>query len=1031
MKAGDIVQLKLSGRDQRKLVYGIYLGWEKGGKTRLLKVYCSKGVLRLRRKSVQQLPGGIHYDGDLTDKVAMNSYLKDLPGKLKRLGDVEKDRLEMTPESIQKQVNIRALWNSVVRSGGRTRQRGELDDLHEEGISESDLTAKDDYLFPEPVDSETIAQIHFHPKSLSKNQIKAVSEILSQCKERGMPYFTRGAGVDSFHVYTREVMKRIEEHIALLNRLKGRYVERVFERNRDKGGGGIDKEDGKGRDRRKRKRFGRRKVSKLLNEDPMDVKLEPEEKEAHDQLIRWSKEYFKSGGWKGVNGFGLGGTDITHLDNFSLKRYLEFFGWDLAGARVLETPSALLEFLLRMRAINWKETSEYLLNYKTASGEAPFSQSFPARVLNEADSLPNEPGEVGYESRVDLIDHECYTIDPLDAKDFDDAVGFREFVDPEDGVNKIELLVHIADVSYYLKPDHPMDDEARKRCTSVYLPTGVLPMLPAKLSENLCSLKAGVDRFAFSTKMLFNAESAELLDWSHFKSVIRVRENLSYDHVNEIIDRDPDSIFAAMSRFSDQLAERNQRLDIVTRERKIRFSEGGKDIEVMLKSPSPATRLIEQFMVSTNESVARTTHERGFPSAYRIHPLPDSPDIERWNEMCEALGFPDVKLDIDFASLNRISSLDKEETRGRRKSMKTDALLSMLHSGGTLTLGGFGGPSFGGDSRDVKKKKNIKDDTQSDEQGELHEDGIGEVRVLEGAEMPEKTGGKAGGKEAGEKDEDGVRKRFDETLVPMDPEDLKVVGEAYRKALDQIANRDESVRNLLYERILSTMPRAVYSVNNHGHFGLNSLCYTHFTSPIRRYPDVLVHRVLSLVIGNEDLDDEEKERIRDDLELMLEVCNDQSKAAEDLERTMIDVALATRASQDRDYRGKAHECIISGLTPNSCFLSIEGAAEGRIPLSRLSKYRLTLDESQSRIILGRYENEEMSEIEFHEMKKMITKGKQKDVIPGDRTNRGGREQEPNPDLESEIELYRLGQKVKCRIHSVELSRGLVDLSLSD
>ena len=229
--------------------------------------------------------------------------------------------------------------------------------------------------------------------------------------------------------------------------------------------------------------------------------------------------------------------------------------------------------------------------------------------------------------------------------------------------------------------------------------------------------------------------------------------------------------------------------------------------------------------------------------------------MEGWNEMCTILGYDDAKLDIDFDTLNR--TVSKEEGSEGEGSAKKDDILSLLQSGGTLTLGGLGGPVG------ISKKKD------SEKAG------------------PDTEGGEEGDK----KGADGKGKYL-ERLIPMDPEDLRIIGEGYRNALKAVSEMDGNERDLLYQRILSTMPRAVYSVNNHGHFGLNSLCYTHFTSPIRRYPDVLVHRILAHLIQGNEIDDKQKELLRDDLEVQLDICNDQSKAAENLERGMIDVALA-------------------------------------------------------------------------------------------------------------------------------------------
>ena len=1051
MRPGDVVKVKLSGKDQRKARHGIFLGTEKGGKDHLFRVFTGDRVVKLKRRAVHQVEGIQGFSGDIASEREMSRFLKQISRQIDGKKEGEHDRLEMTPEEIGRRVSIRDLWNSVVRhvekdraeeehEGDRTKER------HEKGrameVTENGMSA-----VPGPsLDVETIASIHFSPKELSKGQIKAVADILEPCRKSGMPYFSKGPERGEYQIFSREEMKRVEEHINRLNDLKARFVEWVHEEEEkgEKGEDGKDDTDPAGDTKREGRRGGdpgggpgsktrrggshhhrQRKVPRLRSDDPTEVTLDQQEQETLDQLVNWAKDYFRSGGWEGIPGFGLGSTPMTRLDKFSLARFLEFFGWDLARERILEPPSALLEFLLRMRRITWREASELLLIFKVRANEVPFSLEFPGSCLAEASTLPDEPDPEEFTGRTDLRELECYTIDPPDARDFDDAVGFRSFTDSEDGTEKIELYVHIADVSHYVLPDHPIDDEARKRATSVYLPTGVLPLLPGQLSENLCSLRGGVDRLAFSTQMLFDAGNAELLSWNHFRSVIRVRENLSYDQVDERIGHDPDSLFAAMSRFSEQLGERAARLDIVTKERKIRFTDEGNELRVQLKSPSPATRMIEQFMVVTNESVARTIHEAGIPSVYRIHPLPDRTKVEGWNEMCEILGYEDARLDIDFDALSRSSSEEEGDTR--EGPVKDDDIMSILKSGGTFSLGGFGGPVG------ITLKRGKRDE------GQVSDVGKGEGGGKEQGE--DKGRGEDGSQSENGDHTDGGEGRYTERLVPMDPGDLRIVGEGYRKALMAVSKKSEDIRDLLYQRILSTMPRAVYSVNNHGHFGLNSLCYTHFTSPIRRYPDVLVHRILADLLTGGELDDQEKELLRDDLEVELDICNDQSKAAEDLEREMIDVALATRASQDREFRSSIHESTITGITPTSCFLSLDGAMEGRVRLSRLSKYRLSVDESGSRIVLGRVDDE----VEYA---RIVSNLRMKGIISGDGDSKGrggvegggrggdgdfgggGSEREAKEDDE-DIELYRLGQKVKCRIHAVELSEGKVDLSMTN
>jgi len=1055
MKIGDLLLLKLSGTRDRSQSCGIYLGRERSGKEHLTIVFTLRGTLKLKRNAIQKVDAQVRYVGDTADTGAMRDFIKKHAMELDKQVRKEAQRLEVTPGTILKQVRPVMLWRSVVGLAGRAargnqesrvnipgdlsipplseeREEKRKEEREESGEEREGRRRNGHYLFAEPIDVEAIARIYFHPKVPGKSQVDAVAEVLKPCRVRGSPYFARGPRGNNFLVYTSDAMKHVEAHINLLNQLKGRFVELVEEEvaEPDPGAGEDDAAPAEALGAKRRRRTPRkRKIPRPVADDPAEVHLSADERAAFEQLARWARAYFEHGGWERVEGMGLGGTPVLGVEGFSLPRYLEFFGSDLAGERLLEAPSALLEFLLRTGFITWREASELLIRLMIARREIHFSLSFPPAVQDEAKKLPTHPSEDDCTARRDLRDHECYTIDPVDAKDFDDAVGFRVFDDPSaEGQRRVELHVHIADVTHYVRPGSSIDQEARCRCTSVYLPTGVLPMLPAELSENLCSLREGQDTLAFTTRMIFDANSAELLEWEHFRSVIRVRENLSYDQVNDkialndeingstlddgiagpMVEDTADSLFTAMSRFSERLAERHRRLDIVTEERKIRFSPDGNRLDVMIKSPSPATRMIEQFMVVTNEVVARTIHGAGLPSVYRIHPLPDRPDVERWNAMCAALGFGDVVLDIDFRALKRGPGGHGgkgDEGPGTGSGKGVD-LLSMLQSGGTLTLGGFWGPAKNGG---------------------------------------EKPGSNAKGSHGGEDNESGVETGSDtagsaaaaEFLVPMDPHDLEMVGEAYRGALAVISSKEAAVRRLLYDRMLSTMARAAYAVHNHGHFGLNSLCYTHFTSPIRRYADVLVHRVLAAVIegGEEGAVEGAKENDEqvewppgtgsdgrnssaaptlDELKDMVEMCNDQSRAAEALERLMIDVALATRTSLDREFRRHTHRCTITGLTPASCFLSLDDAIEGRIPLSRMSPYRISPDESLSLVVLNTLENEGVTD--ERSLKEYLEKRRSAAHVPGGE--------------EEKVELYRLGQELRCRIHSVEIAEGKVELSLA-
>ncbi len=360
--------------------------------------------------------------------------------------------------------------------------------------------------------------------------------------------------------------------------------------------------------------------------------------------------------------------------------------------------------------------------------EFKLSEIFPKRVEAEAEALPGEIGAEEVDAREDLREEIIVTIDGEKARDFDDAFSVTRL--PDGGYR---LKVSIADVSHFVRPGMALDREAYRRGTSTYFPDRVIPMLPERLSNDLCSLVPGKDRLTFTADMEFDAEGNRI-SGRFYRSVIRSQARLTYTVVRQIlVDRDEKmrahhraivqdlQVMGELAEVLQAMRRRRGSLDFDLPESSIELDleEGG--VEMISKAErNAAHRLIEEFMIAANEAVAEFITEKGLPSVYRIH---EEPDPER------------VK---DFGLL--LHNLGLSFKLGKRPQPKSMAAII-----------------------------------------------------------------------------EGVRGRPEERLI-----------------------------NTI---LLRTMKQAVYDIRNVGHYGLASSCYTHFTSPIRRYPDLMVHRILARALG--------------------------------------------------------------------------------------------------------------------------------------------------------------------------------------
>lgn len=449
---------------------------------------------------------------------------------------------------------------------------------------------------------------------------------------------------------------------------------------------------------------------------------------------------------------------------------------------------------------------------------------FPERVMNRLKNVPDEVSEADRNMRRDLRDVTLVTIDGADTKDIDDAVSVSF-----DGEN-YHLGVHIADVANYVQENSAIDKEALKRGTSVYLVDRVIPMLPHKLSNGICSLNEGVDRLALSCLMTIN-KKGEVIDHEIIESVICSNKKMTYTDVNKIIeDKDAETcekyaelvpMFMLMKELADILRKKRQKrgsIDFDLPETKIILDSEGRPIEIKPYERNSATRLIEDFMLCANETVAEHFYFLEAPFVYRVH---EKPDYERIKKLATFIS--------NF---------------------------------------GYG----------IK----VKDE-------EVH------------------------------------------------PKELQ-------KLLSNITGTKEEA--MISRLTLRSMQRAKYSPECDGHFGIATQYYCHFTSPIRRYPDLQIHRIIKDYIHGRMTD----EKIKHYESILTEV----SKQASSRER------LADEAERESDKLkkcqymseriGEVFEGVISSVTNWGLYVELENTCEGLVHISKIEGDYYFYDENTYELI---------------------------------------------------------------------------------
>lgn len=447
---------------------------------------------------------------------------------------------------------------------------------------------------------------------------------------------------------------------------------------------------------------------------------------------------------------------------------------------------------------------------------------FPQAVIDEAERIEQTVGDAQIAQREDLRGERIFTIDGMDAKDLDDAVSIK--MSSDDYI----LGVHIADVSYYVRPDSALDGEAFKRGTSVYFPGSVIPMLPPRLSNGICSLNPNADRLTLSCVMRITPDG-EIISYRIFKSVIRSCERLVYEDINKLLEGDLNlksrylHIFKELTLMRELAIILKKRrntagsLDFNAPEPEFTLDEEGQAIDVRAHERGISNMMIEEFMLACNRTVAVHMQKNGLPSVYRIHEKPEKSKVESFLSFIRGYGY------------------------------------------------------------------NIKAKNLSEPK-------------------------------------DYARLLFD----------LK--GKPEERAISRL--------------MLRTMQKAKYSSENTGHFGLAAQDYLHFTSPIRRYPDLIVHRMIHFSLENPNALEKWARRLSD----IAAHSSERERAAQEAEWDGDDIKKAEYMSK---HIGEKFEGVISGMCSTAFWVELENTVEGMVPLSSLKDDFYVFDQEKY-ILTGRH-----------------------------------------------------------------------------
>lgn len=456
---------------------------------------------------------------------------------------------------------------------------------------------------------------------------------------------------------------------------------------------------------------------------------------------------------------------------------------------------------------------------------------FPQEVVDAAGEVPDEITEQDLVGRRDLRNEVIVTIDGADAKDLDDAVTVTK---NEDGTYK--LGVHIADVSYYVKEGSIIDNEAYERATSVYLTDRVIPMIPHRLSNGICSLNPQVDRLTLSCEMIID-QNGQVIEHEIFQSVIKTTERMTYTDVYKILEHQDEELmkryeplvpmFKDMADLAEILRKKRMErgaIDFDFKESKVLVNEDGWPTDIVLRERTVSERLIEEFMLAANETVAEHFHWMQVPFIYRIHEDPKPEKLQRFFEFVTNFGLV---------------------VKGTGNSVHPKALQEI-------------------------------------------------IAAIEG--MPEEP--------------------------------------------------------VISTMLLRSMQQAKYYPESIGHFGLSTDFYTHFTSPIRRYPDLIVHRLIRTYLIEGDVSKETTFKWAQRMDEIADHTSERERRAVDAER---DTDALKKAQYMSDKIGEEFEGMVSSITNFGIFVELPNTVEGLVHISNMTDDYYHFDERQM-IMIGEHTN---------------------------------------------------------------------------
>ena len=492
----------------------------------------------------------------------------------------------------------------------------------------------------------------------------------------------------------------------------------------------------------------------------------------------------------------------------------------------------LVKITNKLKDNNYKGEILKILGHKNDPGvdilsiaaKYEINDTFNDEVMNQTEKIPLEVLEKEKQNRKDLRNIEIFTIDGDDTKDIDDAISIKQ---KENG--NYELGVHIADVSHYVTEDSPLDKEAYERGTSVYLADRVIPMLPHKLSNGICSLNPNEERLAQSCIMEIN-HKGEVVKYDIFQSIIKSKKQMTYKNVNKILEENiiPEGyepftktlqMMSDLSKILRKTKENRGYIAFEINESKIIVDEKGKPIDIKLRERGTGEKLIEDFMIAANETVAQHIYFMELPFVYRIHGEPSEEKIENFRKFVSILGHKIV---------------------GNRKDMTPKGMQNML---------------------------------------------------------------------------------------------------------SQLKDTEEYP--ILASMLLRSMQKAVYDKENIGHYGLASKYYTHFTSPIRRYPDLIVHRLLRTYLYENKINEETIKKYDYKLKDITQHSSERERAAVECEREVDDMK---KAEYMQEHIGEEYNGIISSVTPFGMFVELPNLIEGLVRLDDLTDDFYTYSEETQSLV---------------------------------------------------------------------------------